>query len=111
MLHRAICMCWVHPCKVTILEVESTSVLLAAGKCLSGNIQLIIFSTLALPFQRSFYPGLTLKVTETSAFMSLLPCGPVGPDKRSYYKRAMLAAKHSPSFSWNRLTAWLPVQG
>lgn len=43
--------------------------------------------------------GLTLKATETRAFRSPLPCGPVGPDKRSYYKGALLAAKHSPSFS------------
>lgn len=113
-MHRATCAFCVQPCTVTVLEAERTSVLLEAGKSLSGNIQLIIFSALALPFQRSFHPGLTLKATETSAFMSPTPtppCGPVGPDKRSYHKRALLGAKHSPSFSWNKLTAWLPEQG
>lgn len=97
--HRAICACCVQPHEVAFLETESTSVLSEAGKCLSGNIQLVIFSTLALPVQRHFHPGLTLKATETRAFRSPLPCGPVGPDKRSYYKGALLAAKHSPSFS------------
>lgn len=97
--HRAICACCVQPREFSFLEAESTSVLSEAGKCLSGNIQLVICSTLALPVRRHFHPGLTLKATETRAFRSLLPCEPVGPDKRSYYKGALLAAKHSPSFS------------
>jgi hypothetical protein len=54
------------------------TVVLETGKCLSMNSYLTLFSTPA-PFQ-SFHPGLTLKATESSVFMSHLHCGPAGVD-------------------------------